>query len=139
MGRALFFVDQAGEAVMMDKFGVTSRDLGDSRIFTLSGELDASTCQGLVEQLRGPTGSLVVVDLSDLTFMDSSGLGAIHLARRLAIDDGGMLVVCRPQPIVQRVLQLTGLDTWVVDWDPEWSDQEERASAQSATRGALSI
>src|SRR5580704_8620240 len=110
---------------MMDIFSVTSRDLRAGRIFTLSGELDASTCRGLVEQLQGPTGSLVVVDLSGLTFMDSSGLGAIHVARRRAIDDGGMLVLCRPQPIVHRVLQLTGLDTWIVDWDPEWSDQPE--------------
>lgn len=119
---------------MMDIFSVTSRDLGDSRIFTLSGELDASTCRGLVEQLQGPPGSSVVVDLSELTFMDSSGLGAIHLARRRASKDGGTLVVCRPQPIVHRVLQLTGLDTWIADWDPAWSERPEaRVSIQSAT------
>ena len=120
---------------MMDMLSVTSRDFGDSRIFTLSGELDASTCQGLLDQLQGPPGSSVIIDLSELTFMDSSGLGAIHLARRLAVKDGGALVVCRPQPIVERVLQLTGLDTWIADWNPAWSDQPEgRASRQSALR-----
>jgi anti-sigma B factor antagonist len=119
---------------MMDILSVTSRNVGDSRIFTLSGELDASTSRGLLEQLQVPPGSSVVVDLSELTFMDSSGLGAIHLARRHALRDGGTLVVCRPQPIVHRVLQLTGLDTWIADWDPAWSDQlEGRVSAQSAT------
>jgi anti-anti-sigma factor len=121
---------------MMDLFSVASRDCGDSRIFTLSGELDASTSRGLLEQLQGPSGGLIVVDLSELTFMDSSGLGVIHVARRHAVDDGGMLVVSRPQPIVHRVLQLTGLDTWIVDWDPKWSNQPEgRASRQLATRG----
>jgi anti-anti-sigma factor len=121
---------------MMDIFDVASRRFGDGRIFTLSGELDASTSRGLPEQLQGPPGGLIVVDLSELTFMDSSGLGAIHVARRLAIKDGGMLVVSRPQPIVHRVLQLTGLDTWIVDWDPKWSDQPEGgASTQSATSG----
>ena len=64
--------------------------------------------------------------------MDSSGLGALHLARRHAVKNGGTLVVCRPQPIVHRVLQLTGLDTWIADWDPAWSDQPE-GSIQSAT------
>jgi anti-anti-sigma factor len=121
---------------MVDIFSVASRDFRDGRIFTLSGELDASTCRGLAEQLQGPPGTLVVVDLSELTFMDSSGLGAIHLARRLAVKDGGRLVVCRPQPIVHRVLQLTGLDMWIADWDPEWSEQPEgRVSSQSAASG----
>ncbi len=53
--------------------------------------------------------------------MDSSGLGAIHAARRLANENGGTLVVSRPQPAVHRVLELTGLDTWVTDWEPKWS------------------
>jgi anti-sigma B factor antagonist len=106
---------------MMDLFSVTSRDLEEGRVFALVGELDASGCCGLAEQLQGPPGSLVVVDLSGLTFMDSSGLGAIHTARRLAIKNGGTLVVSRPQPAVHRVLELTGLDTWITAWDPRWS------------------
>ena len=57
-----------------------------------------------------------------LTFMDSSGLGAIHAARRIAIKDGGNLVVCRPSPLVYRVLEITGLDVWVTDWNPKWSN-----------------
>ena len=39
---------------MIDIFSVTSRDVGNSRIFMLSGELDASTCRGLLELLQGP-------------------------------------------------------------------------------------
>jgi anti-anti-sigma factor len=106
---------------MVDIFSVTSRDFEDGRIFALSGELDVSSCDGLPEQLQGPPGRLVVIDLAELTFMDSSGLGAIHAARRLAIKNGGTLVVSRPQPPVHRVLQLTGLDIWVRDWDRKWA------------------
>lgn len=106
---------------MMDSFGVTSHDFGSGCIFALRGELDASTCGGLAEHLTGPPGSLVVVDLAQLTYMDSSGLGAIHTARQMAIKDGGTLVVCRPNPMVHRVLEITGLDTWVAEWDPDWS------------------
>jgi anti-anti-sigma factor len=71
----------------------------------------------------GPSGSLVVVDLCQLTFIDSSGLGAIHAARQAAIENGGNLVICRPSPMVYRVLEITGLDTWVTDWHPDWSNR----------------
>jgi stage II sporulation protein AA (anti-sigma F factor antagonist) len=103
-------------------FGVTSHDFDGGRVFALSGELDACTSRGLVEHLTGPAGSVVVIDLCRLTFVDSSGLGALHLARQKAIKNGGTLVVCRPTPMVYRVLQITGLDTWVTDWDQEWSN-----------------
>lgn len=106
---------------MVDLFSVTSRDFEDGRVFALRGELDVSSCDGLPEQLQGPPGRLVVIDLAELTFVDSSGLGAIHAARRLAIKNGGTLVVSRPQPVVHRVLELTGLDIWVRDWDLKWS------------------
>ncbi len=107
--------------MMVDPFDVTSYDFEGGRIFALRGELDASTCRGLAEQLIGPPGLLVVVDLCQVTFMDSSGLGAIHTARRRAMKDGGTLVVSRPTPMVRRVFEITGLDMWVEEWDPEWS------------------
>lgn len=106
---------------MVNQFGMTSYDFGSGRIFALEGELDVCTCPGLSEQLVGPPRSLLVVDLALLTFIDSSGLGAIHAARRRAIEKGGTLVVCRPSPMVHRILEITGLDTWVADWQPDWS------------------
>jgi anti-sigma B factor antagonist len=106
---------------MVDLFGVTSYDFDGGRVFVPRGELDASSCRGLAELVTGPPGSLLVVDLGQLTFIDSSGLGALHAARQMAIKDGGILVVCRPSPIVHRVLEVTGLDLWITDWDPEWS------------------
>lgn len=108
--------------LVVPPFGVSSHDVDEGRVVALRGELDACTCRGLADHLIGRPGTLIVVDLSQLTFMDSSGLGAIHAARREAIKGGGNLVVCRPTPIVHRVLEITGLDTWVTDWDPKWSN-----------------
>ncbi len=54
--------------------------------------------------------------------MDSSGLATIHAARQEAIKNAGTLVVTRPAPIVQCVLEITGLDTWIADWDHDWPD-----------------
>ena len=101
--------------VMVEPFGVISYDVDGGLVFALKGELDACTCRGLAERLTGPPGSLLVVDLFQLSFMDSSGLGAIHAARQMAIKQGGNLVVCRPGPMVFRVLQITGLDMWITE------------------------
>jgi len=51
---------------MVDLFSVTSRDFENGRIFALKGELDISSCDGLAEQLQGPPGRVVVIDLSEL-------------------------------------------------------------------------
>jgi anti-anti-sigma factor len=128
--------------VRAEQFGMTSYDVEGGRVFSLRGELDASTCGYLTEGLIGVPGSLVVVDLGELTFMDSSGLGAIHAARRRALEQGGTLVVSRPGPMVARVLEITGLDTWIAEWDPNWADPSARASGikgrQSSDRNGLS-
>ena len=105
----------------MDPVVVGWYDFDAGRVIALRGELDACTCQGMAERVSGPPGSLIVIDLVQVTFLDSSGLGLIHEARRKAIDEGGNLVVCNPGPTVLRVLEITGLDTWVTDWDPAWS------------------
>jgi anti-anti-sigma factor len=106
---------------MTDPVVVDSYHFDAGSVIALAGELDACTCRGMAERLGGSPGSLIVVDLARLTFIDSSGLGLIHEARRKAIHGGGNLVVCNPHPVVLRVLEITGLDTWVVDWDPAWS------------------
>lgn len=106
----------------MELFGITSYSIDNGRVAVLRGELDASTVWELPDHLIGPPGSLVVVDLAGLTFIDSSGLGAILTARRKVMQDGGNLVVCRPTPAVLRVLEITGLDTLVTEWDPAWSN-----------------
>jgi len=107
---------------MVDSFSVTSRDIKGGRVFVLRGELDISNADGLVERITGPTGFLIVVDLSELTFTDSSGLGAILTARWRVIRDGGMLVLSRPRRNVQTLLEMTGIDDLVTDWDPEWEE-----------------
>jgi anti-anti-sigma factor len=123
--------------VRVDQFGVTSYDFDGGRVFSLRGELDASTCGTLTQRLIGAPGSLIVVDLRDLSFMDSSGLGAIHRARRKALKEGGTLVVCRPSPMVTRVLEITGLDIWITDWDAKWADRSAEAFSPKGVQAQL--
>ena len=102
-------------------FSITVREISGGRVIGLKGELDVSNSHVVAELLTGSPGSLVVIDLRELTFVDSSGLGAIHSARRAMLAAGGSMVLARPQPSVRRVLEITGLDCWITEWDPAWS------------------
>lgn len=83
----------------------------DCRAFTVyvSGELDAATAPRLVAELPDDLASwaTVVVDLSGVSFLDSSGAKAlVDIDRRCQ----GRLFVRSPQPAVGRVLEILGLD-----------------------------
>jgi anti-sigma B factor antagonist len=78
-----------------------------------SGEIDVATAQGLRSELAAvPSGTRkLVVDLSEVTFLDSTGLGVL-VATLKRLQDGAddsrvALVVTRPQTV--RVLEVTGL------------------------------
>ena|SRR5262249_9984483 len=77
---------------------------GSVRVLVLAGELDMATTPLLSETLDGLGESeAVVLDLGELTFIDSHGLHAIF-ARAETLD----LSLARPQPNVARLLALTG-------------------------------
>src|SRR6266487_4145858 len=84
---------------------------GGLRSFRLIGELDASTAESLGAILAGePTdGGDLTLDLTDLTFLDSSG---IHLVIRTASALGGRgrLRLVDPRSSVARVIEATGLE-----------------------------
>ena len=106
---------------MLPEFSVTVRNLPDVHVVELHGELDIASAEGLSNSLVELAGSTLVVDLSDLTFMDSSGIGALVRARNRIKDEGlGDLVLTRPGVIVRRALEIVGLDAWIVEWSPNW-------------------
>jgi anti-anti-sigma factor len=108
------------------------RDQG-AWVVTLRGEHDLSTATTLRDTLRDlfDSGSAVVVDLSAVTFMDSSILNAILYGRERAHEDAAhrFAVVMPPGPgTARRVLELTGVDR-ILTVHPD------RASAVAATGG----
>ncbi len=60
--------------------------------------------------LSEPRCRTLQVDLSAVTFLDSSGVGALVGLRNAALNKGGSLVLVSPQPPVRRVLELTTMD-----------------------------
>lgn len=79
----------------------------------LAGELDLASAPqveellGKVEEDRPP---LLVLDLRDLTFMDSTGLRVMVAADARARDSSRRLVIVQGPEPVHRVFRITGLD-----------------------------
>jgi anti-sigma B factor antagonist len=87
----------------------------EGRVLGVQGELCLSTIEVLREPLFAGIDTApgnIVVDLTECTFIDSSGLELLALASwRLAATDPRLeLVVVSPRSAVRRILDLTGMD-----------------------------
>ena len=93
--------------------GTTVSYQGSWLIVELTGELDVATVPAARVKLeqalqkRAVTG--LVLDLTKVTFMDSSGLGFMLGRYRRLVEDGGTTIVVGAQGQVRRVLELSGL------------------------------
>lgn len=86
---------------------------GRARI-AVSGELDISSAGRLEEELasaQAQSPELLILDLRELEFMDSTGLRLIVRADEAAKAGGTRFVIVRGPDPVQRVFQLVGLDS----------------------------
>ena len=77
----------------------------------LVGELDLGSAPAAATslELKCQQVDLLEVDLSELTFIDSSGVRVLLRAFKDLADRGGTLVLEYPTPTVQRVFDLLGL------------------------------
>lgn len=94
--------------------GSDSRECSKHTVLTLDGEIDLAAAPAvrasLASIVNDKLGRDVVIDLRDVTFMDSTGVGALLSAyRRLKLQQRA-LVLAGPQPIVARVLGITHVD-----------------------------
>jgi anti-sigma B factor antagonist len=92
---------------------VTSEDRDGLVHVGLVGELDLSTVAKVQEELRRVEASApptLVLDLSKLTFLDSTGLRCIVTADERARDGGRRIVIVRGPDSVQRVFSITRLE-----------------------------
>jgi len=94
---------------------------GDA-VIALDGELDLASAPDLA-QLAGELvrngADNIIVDAQLLSVCDSSGLRILVSIANELRPTGGRVAIVNPQPVVLRVLELTGLDrTVMIDWDP---------------------
>ncbi|MET0928224.1 MAG: STAS domain-containing protein [Aeromicrobium sp.] len=91
---------------------IADRVSGDFHVLELAGDIDVETARTLrahiVERFSAPA-SQVIVDLTAVDFMDSSGLGALVSGWQLTREDGAFRIA-GANPVVQRVLSITGME-----------------------------
>jgi len=82
---------------------------GDLHVMSVSGEVDLATGRQLASALSTPIGAAVgnlVLDLTDVTFLDSTGLAAVlHGLRRMTRQGRRMVLVCPPGPVATLLVQ----------------------------------
>lgn len=93
---------------------LTIRCTADDRgaVVILGGELDLESAPELDRQLRevaGASPGRLLIDLSGLEFMDSTGLSVIVHAHRDSQANGHQLALRPGPPQVQRLFELTGV------------------------------
>lgn len=96
----------------MHRLGLDTRVENHSVIVQVEGELDIATAEDLqinVQDAVEKHGPWLILDLSGLSFMDSSGLNAIITAYRDVTERGGSLSLAAPNERVTKVVRLVGL------------------------------
>ena len=86
---------------------------GEATVVSASGELDAHAAPALQAAVGGPSlrpGGALVIDLSAVDFIDSTGLGVIVATLKHVRESHGTLAVVVGAPRVLKVFALTGLD-----------------------------
>ncbi|WP_370967303.1 STAS domain-containing protein [Amycolatopsis sp. cg9] len=95
-----------------DLVNVTRERIGDAVVLVVSGEVDLLSASVLSDAITGVLADpprLLVVDLTEVSFLASIGITALLEARRGAGAGTRVRVVAPERSVVARTLQLTGL------------------------------
>jgi anti-anti-sigma factor len=91
---------------------VSLADRGSSVVIRVRGEVDTATApqmgQAIDRQMERRR--RIILDLSEVEFMDLHGLAVLMRASRRARTEGGSFAVERPSPVVVRLFELVRLD-----------------------------
>jgi anti-anti-sigma factor len=92
------------------RVGVSRAD--DGSVVAVEGELDLATAPQLRDRLVALSEEgqpQIILDLTRLGFIDSTGLSVLVMAHNRARVDGGSILIRNPSPSVLRILEITGL------------------------------
>ena len=92
---------------------ITSKIVDDVMVVDVAGELSrrASSLLNPVKELLADGRSNLILDLSALTYVDSSGLGQLIAIWTSIRNRGGKLIILRPSLQVCKQFEITKLDT----------------------------
>ena len=90
------------------KYQIDVGEKGAARLITVSGEIDLASAPQLEDALTEVTDGTIIADLTDVGFIDSTGLRSLMTARERIAETGRLLLVFGDGP-VKRILDLTRL------------------------------
>lgn len=115
--RAVIQNEGLGEPPAPVQLSITRSDDAGGVVLALAGELDVTTAPQL-EQALGELDSepydRVILDLSELSFVDSAGVSVLIKAKKEAEANGRDVVLQRPTAQVHRVFAIVGMVDWLV-------------------------
>lgn len=94
---------------------ITRHTSGEGGVrLALHGELELATVDRLHQHVRRELAAdrpprRLVVDLAEVTFCDSTGLGALIEARAAAADRGVCFLAINPSGMTRKIMEVTGL------------------------------
>ncbi len=92
---------------------LSTREAGGKSVVAVAGDIDVYTAPQLDEALTALNDAgknTIVVDLSGVEFLDSTGLGVLVKALKRTREQGGSLAVVAVQDRITKVFRITGLD-----------------------------
>jgi anti-anti-sigma factor len=112
---------------MQSQFRVEVTSKGEASVVSVIGELDLASSPALeeeLERLAAGHAPVVIVDLSALEFMDSTGLSVLVRAHHRSEENGQRFGLVNGSQQVQRLLSLTGVaDRLTLQETPELLDE----------------
>lgn len=94
--------------------GLVVTEQGEWTVLAVSGEIDIATAPSLREKLHSllADGKMqLIIDLDEVTFLDSTALGVLVGVLKRARTEGGELRIVCNQPRVRKVFEITRLDS----------------------------
>ncbi|HEX9746503.1 MAG TPA: STAS domain-containing protein [bacterium] len=91
---------------------ITCREVGGLLVFDMAGDFDSRSAGPAKEEMRTAIhgGALnIVVNLKDVGYIDSAGLGALVSALKTAKENDGTVALAEPTSQVNMVIELTKL------------------------------
>ena len=104
----------------------------DQRILLLKGPITIETTPQFERAVRSENAETVILDLSDVPYIDSVGLGSLVATHVSHQKNGRCLVLTGVKPRVSKVMEITKVKDFFVTFPTTWQAVEALANTGSA-------
>ena len=95
----------------MDKKNI--KGMEQATLISLKGEVDIYSIgkfRESIEERIKTQASEIILDCTELSYMDSTGMGVLIELRNKAKDMGQKIIMMNPRPNIKKLLNITGVD-----------------------------